>query len=424
MNHSLNMLKIIAEKEGPAQITKPSFPLVYGKYSEIRTLDYEFRFNLNGEIKFIRGLKPSWPHPAEQLKRTDGNDWVYYTVGDAGGEKGLKSWLGEYYLPCLPYPSNPIWEVNYFANPDIMTAFAAWTQLYADLYCGSTAGLHPRVVELIDRIKSSDDRTLYERARELNAIIGGRASVLPPDTRHFDYEVIPLNIADGCLYHCDFCCVKSARPFRARGVDEILEQIRRLKILYGRNIENYHAIYLGDHDALQAGAELIRLAASESYETFNMSKARGVTPSLFLFASVHSLLGMDGRAFEQLNQLPFYTYINVGFESIYGPTLKSIGKPVDESMVSEAFQKMLEVNAAYSNSEITGNFLIGETLPPEHYQSLSELLGAGSIPSSGKGCVYLSPLKDSPKKRELLPWFYEIKSQSRLPVFMYLIQRL
>jgi hypothetical protein len=38
--------------------------------------------------------------------------------------------------------------------------------------------------------------------------------------------------------------------------------------------------------------------------------------------------------------------------------------------------------------------------------------------------VYLSPLKNSPKKRELLPKFNEIKAASGLPTFIYLIQRL
>lgn len=33
-------------------------------------------------------------------------------------------------------------------------------------------------------------------------------------------------------------------------------------------------------------------------------------------------------------------------------------------------------------------------------------------------------MKDSPKKRELMPKFYKIKKASRLPVFIYLIQRL
>ncbi|MBW2227434.1 MAG: radical SAM protein, partial [Deltaproteobacteria bacterium] len=130
----LNNLLISVEKQGPRNIKKDSFPLRYGKYSEIKTSEYEFRFNLNGEIKFIRGLNVNWPHPAEQLKRTDGNDWVYYSVGDKSSEHGVISWLGEYYLPCLPYTSNSIWEVNYLSDPNIMNAFAAWSQLYANLY--------------------------------------------------------------------------------------------------------------------------------------------------------------------------------------------------------------------------------------------------------------------------------------------------
>jgi hypothetical protein len=67
---------------------------------------------------------------------------------------------------------------------------------------------------------------------------------------------------------------------------------------------------------------------------------------------------------------------------------------------------------------------MGEELPSEHYRSLAKLLQGAPTPSQGKGSVYLSPLKDSPKKRELLPQFFKIKNQSRLPVYIYLIQRL
>jgi len=424
MDNLLNNLSISVEKQSPAKISKASFPLRYGKYSEIKTSEYEFRFNLNGEIKFIRGLNVNWPHPAEQLKRTDGNDWVYYSVGDDSSENGINSWLGEYYLPCLPYSSNSIWEVNYLANSNIMNAFAAWPQLYANLHGASTSGMHPKAKDLISLILKNDDRVLYERSQKLNAIIGGRVSVLPPDTRHIDYEIIPLMIADGCLYHCKFCCVKSAQQFKARSRIDILEQIRQLKAFYGHNLENYYALFLGNHDALEAGDELICLAASEAYKTFGISDKRKITPMLFLFGSVNSLLKSENRLFEKLSHLPFYTYINIGFESIDKPTLKFIGKPVVESKVLEAFQKMIDVNAAFANIEVTGNFLMGETLLSKHYQSLAELLRNASVPSNGKGTIYLSPLKDSPKKRELLPQFYEIKNQSQIPVYIYLIQRL
>jgi hypothetical protein len=70
------------------------------------------------------------------------------------------------------------------------------------------------------------------------------------------------------------------------------------------------------------------------------------------------------------------------------------------------------------------NFVIGEGLSTEHYQSLKDLLRNGLGVSCGKGAIYLSPLIDSPKKRELLPLVEEAKNVSSMPVYIYLIQRL
>lgn len=395
-----------------------------GRYSEIRTQDFEFCFNLNGEIKTIRGLKSDWPHPSEQFKRTVGNDWVYYTVGDKSGEDGIISWMGEYYLPCLPYASNPVWEIDYFSNPVIMDALAQWSQLYANLYSALSKGLFPHAKGLMAHILANDEQTLYVRSRELNKIIGERVSVLPPDTRHVDYDVIPLTIADGCLYHCDFCCVKSGRNFQKRSKRSILEQIAALKAHFGADMVNYHALFLGNHDALAAGKDLIRFAAQEAYDAFGFRPFDNQRPRLFLFGSVGSFLKSDRTLFEQLNRLPFYSYINVGFESIDHATLASIGKPITPEQVREAFEKMMEVNAGFDQVEITGNFIAGKSLSPDHDGSLADLLKDTGTNAPGKGAVYLSPLKDSPKKRELLPRFYRIKKESRLPVFVYLIQRL
>lgn len=417
-----NNFTISTEIEGPRTIAKASFPLRYGKYSEIKTREYEFRFNLNGEIKFIRGLNVNWPHPVEQLKRTDGNDWVYYSVGDKSGEHGVVSWLGEYYLPCLPYPSNPIWHVDYFANPDIMNAFAAWSQLYADLY--SSDQLHLKAKDLITSILQNNDSVLHERSQQLRSIIGCRATVLPPDTRHVDYEIIPLMIADGCLYHCDFCCVKTPKPFRTRSRTNILEQIRQLKNFYGRNLDNYKALYLGNHDALAAGSELICLAVEKAGKALALAGTHTNTPMLFLFGSVDSLLRSKNELFEKLSCLPFYSYINIGFESADPSTLAFIGKPVSANKVKAAFKKMYEINNRYKNIEITGNFLIGKNLSTEHYDALTNLLEEAPPPPKAKGAIYLSPIKDSPKKRELLQQFFEIKSRSQPHVYIYLIQRL
>ncbi|MDM8525019.1 radical SAM protein [Desulfococcaceae bacterium HSG8] len=427
-SYRLNNMAITIEKEASA---RPGFPIRFGKYSEIRTSEYEFHFNLKGEIKLIRGLNVNWPHPSECLKRTDGNDWVFYSVGSSVGENIFQC-LGEYYLPCLPYPGNSIWEFNPFADPDVPKAFAAWSQLYANIYNMRDHDIPADLKEFLYLI--SDESVLHEQAKKLHSIIGGQVSVLPPDTRHVDYEVIPLTIADGCLYHCNFCSVKSHQRFQPRSEDSILQQISQLKAFYNRNLGNYNALFLGNHDALGAGEEVIRMAASEAVTAFGFGNPQVKNPALFLFGSVDSLLGSENKLFEELSSLPFYTYINVGFESVDAPTLASINKPLDISRIRDAFQKMLELNRDYSDIEITANFLLGNQLSPEHNQSLAEFLSDISDSFYSKsGAIYLSPLMDPKKRRSLmddqkrsnlLKSFFEIKKQSRLPAYIYLIQRL
>jgi len=420
----LDNLAIVIEKEGNSNIAKSSYPIRYGKYSEIKTKDYEFHFNLNGEIKFIRGLKKSWPHPSEWLKRSDGNDWGYYSVGAATNFRDIHKLTGEYYLPCLNYPSNSIIEFNPYTNPDIASAFAAWSQLYANLSCMKIDGLPSGITDFLSLIINNNEDKLIDQSKRLHSIIGGQASVLPPDTRHVDYEVIPLNISDGCLYNCRFCCVKSHKILQPRSWSNILDQIQQLKTFYNRNIANYNALFLGNHDALGVGEELICMAASEAFKAFGFKNSNIKKPVLFLFGSVGTLLKAGNDLFKNLSELPFYTYINIGLESIDAATLAFINKPLEASDVREALDKMLGINRDYPNIEITANFLLGDQLPYNHKKSLAELLNSLHETSSKKGAIYLSPLKDNLNREALLKSFFEIKKISKLPAYIYLIQRL
>lgn len=416
-SYRINGMAVTIEKEGADSHTKATYPIRVGKYSEIKTQDYEFHFNLKGQIKFIRGLHYKWRHPGELLKRTDGNDWVYYSLGSVG--ERIVRWLGEYYLPCPPYATNAIYEYNPFNDPNVMSALGAWSQLYANLYQTKRDELPDEVGAFFDKIRDNDETTLFKQAEALQAIIGERMSVLPPDTRHVDYEVIPLNLADGCRYHCGFCCVKSPQAYRPRTEENIREQIAQLKDFYGPNLGNYKAMFLGNHDALGAGRELILSAASQAIKAFETKE-----PVLFLFGSVDSLLEADSALLDGLNQIADHTYINIGFESVDNATLASIKKPLDADKVRAAFKKMLQINRDYERIEITGNFLLGDMLSIEHIQSLMELLQSVPEPDSRKGAIYLSPLLESQKKRELLETFFQIKEQSTLPAYIYLIQRL
>ncbi len=420
-HYRLKNFDITLEREGAKRYTKTTYPIRYGRYSEIETPEYLFQFNLNGEIKYIRGINQDWPHPAEWLKRTDTDDWVYYSTG---GYRGTFHVLGEYYLPCLPYSSNSVYGHQPFANDNIQKAFAAWSQLLADIRSLRSNGIPSTIKDFLGLISDRDSHILRKKSEKLHRIIGGRISVLPPDTRHVDYNVIPLMLADGCLYRCGFCCVKTRQSFRLRSTDNVMQQIRQLQAFYGADLANYNAIFLGNHDALAAGRERICMAAAESYAAFGFKRAYVKNPALFLFGSVDSLLSAGNSLYEALNRMPFYTYINIGLESVDDATLRSIQKPLETHKIEDAFQKMLDVNRCYPNIEISANFLLGDRLPAMHYQALIELIHNRLDRYYSKGAIYLSPLNTSSDKHELLRMFVGIKNQSRLPTYLYLIQRL
>jgi tRNA A37 methylthiotransferase MiaB len=75
--------------------------------------------------------------------------------------------------------------------------------------------------DVLSRVVENDARALKLRSKRLHRLIGRRVTVLPPDTRHVDYEVIPLMVADGCLYKCGFCRVKSGQDFAPRAREDI-----------------------------------------------------------------------------------------------------------------------------------------------------------------------------------------------------------
>jgi hypothetical protein len=419
-------LTITLNKEGARKFTKVSYPIRYGRFSEIRTPDYIFQFNLNGEMKYIQGRTGNWPHPAEWLKRTAGNDWVYYSAGDYSATYDL---TGEYYLPCLSYPSNAILGDDLFDRKILNDALVAWQDVIKRVRAVSPGCAAPSLRGFLDQVSHSDPERLREKASNLHRLIGGRVTVLPPDTRHVDYDVIPIMVADGCLHNCGFCRVKTGKDFRRRTEANILDQIGKLKAFYERDLRNYNAVFLGQHDALHAGRDLIELAARTAYEAFAFEGSNLRDARLFLFGGVESLIGSEESLFEMLNGLPFDTYINIGLESSDPATLDVLGKPVRPEIVDAGFARMLDINRRCERIEVTANFVLGDDLPLSHLSSLLKLTRDTLDRFHSKGTIYLSPLTDRGRqdreaRRRLLNQLNKTKRLGRLQTLIYLIQRL
>jgi hypothetical protein len=419
-------LSIILDKEGSREFSKVSYPIRYGRFAEIKTPDYILQFNLNGEIKYIQGRRDSWLHPTEWLKRTVANDWVYYS---AGTYSELYDYFGEYYLPCLSYPSNSVMGGNPFGDNAVKSALQAWEELLIKMRAVPSGVISEGLKDFLVLVTGNDTKALQLRSQAFHSLIGGWLTVLPPDTRHVDYEVIPIIVADGCLYNCGFCRVKTGEDFSPRTQEDIFDQINKLKDFYDQDLRNYNAIFLGQHDALGVSPELLEFAAKKAYELFEFDRSNLKGAHLFLFGSVDSLLSSEDTLFDLLNDLPFLTYINIGLESADPATLAMLKKPITVEIVAKAFARMLEVNKRYEKIEVTANFLLGGDLPPTHLPCCLDLIRNGLDHFYSKGAIYFSPLmngrpKNREANREALKRFSEMKTLSRLPTFLYLIQRL
>ena len=418
-------MKITLKREGSKNYTKTSYPVRYGCYSEIEYGDFRYQFNLNGEVKHIVGTGPDWPHPAEWLKRTPGNDWLYYSTGNY--YSGVVDVFGEYYFPYPAYPTNCLFKENPFARPSVITALkeAGKIALHA---VGQSEGHYTtddqELKDFLSLVGCNSTDHLRKRADQFHRILKAQVTVLPPDCRHVDYDVIPVMISEGCLYNCSFCEVKSGMDLSCRSRNEITEQLLALREFYGADLTNYNSIYLGQHDALAANPDDIIFAARNAYEILAIGRSCMQGPKLFLFGSAESFLRMNENFWDRLNGLPFYKYVNLGLESFDDATLEFLKKPVGSHDMVKAFKRMLEINKRYEHIEVTANFLLGEELPSSHIPSLLKQIGAFLGKHMGKGCIYISPLKGSVDSKDILSRFRELKQQSRLDTFLYLIQRL
>jgi hypothetical protein len=413
-------VKITLNKSGSTVYGKMSFPVHCGIYHEIETKDFVFQFNLNGEILRAKGKGRDWAHPHEWLKRTQGNDWVYYSTG---GYTGVFEATGEYYLPNFRYPTNSILGGHPFAQHEIAHISGSWHQMLGNLR-EQTDGLPDECNRFLVDILANSPEVLDQKAQRLHRTIDGRISVLPPDARHVDYTLVPLTISKGCLYKCSFCKVKNGTVFTEKTREEISQQLDRLKQLYARDLINYNSLFLGEHDALQSDAGLILFSIEKACNQLGFDTSYTPGCNIFLFGSVTSLLNAPELFFRQLDQFPAMTYINIGLESADQETLDRIGKPVSERQVREAFKRSQAINDRYSSIEITANFIMDEHLPANHYPTILELIRESLPHVKPKGSIYFSPLTFDQPSRSRLFEFNRLKIMSRLPAYLYIIQRL
>lgn len=419
--YQLEDLEILFDCAGRDDWGKFSFPVWYGIPVKMNWREYRYDFNLRGGLKRVSGGSRVWPDPQDVLKRTDGNDLIYY--GTHGYESSYDL-IKNYYVPFNGMYDSDLFAENPLEGRPVRQALEGFDKLTVEAGRLAAQAASDRPRAFLQRVAVRNRERLAEEARTLHRMIGANLPVLPPDTIDVDYEVIPLILTEGCAYNCRFCLFKTAGGFRVRSPRNIAAQIRSLKDFYGVDLINYNSLMFGQNDALAAGEELLAVAAEMAYEILDLSASyhRG-RPNLFMFGSVDSFLDADHSLLDRLEGLPYRTSINVGLESFDQETLDRLGKPLRAERVREAFRKMQDVNRCRPNIAVSCNFVLGGDLPSRHLEAIKAVLAAETT-ARDRGAVYLSPLIGTSRRREILKEFREIKMESPLPVFIYLAQRL
>ncbi|MEW6333618.1 MAG: radical SAM protein [Thermodesulfobacteriota bacterium] len=414
-------MEVLFDCAGRDDWGKFSFPVRYGIPVTLNWRGYSYDFNLRGALKRLTGKRSVWPDPQALLKRTDGNDYIYY--GTDGYESSYDL-IKNYYVPYNGIYDSGLFTDNPLEGRHVRQALAAFDELVEAAGRHAATAVSGRLREFLTRVAARNRETLAEEAGTLHRLLGANLPVLPPDTIDVDYEVIPLIVTEGCTCRCRFCMFHTGGGFRVRSPENIAAQIEALKAFYGEDLINYNAIVLGQNDALAAGGDLLSRTAETAYDGLNLSASyhRG-RPRLFLFGGVESFLAADEVLFDRLERLPYHTSINVGLESPDQETLDILGKPLRAEQVKEAFGKMQAVNRSRRHVEISCNFVLGGDLPVRHTGGIQRML-ARETTAGGKGTVYLSPLRGASSRRAILRQFRQIKMTSGLPVFIYLAQRL
>ena len=403
---------------GAVHYLKASWPVRYGPFHEIRTPGYLFQFSPEGVIRFIQGRPGTWHDHSDWFKRSPGGDWVYYA---SGGYNGAVSSMGEHYVPLFPYPTNNVVGEKRYPSEKLRNGLDALETLLGrvDALAGGAPPMVARFLECL-RQKNSPEM-LAGLASRFHGLVQGPLSVLPPDSRHVDYDVLPVNLARGCLYHCRFCGVKSPKPFAVEEPNHVACQVAALRQFFKGDLANMGGIFLGEHDALAAGVERVVEAAGACLPLLNDVASMADRPALFLFGSPDALVSVPDAGWKALDRLPFKVWINTGIESLDEGTLDHLGRPTSLPLITEAVRRADEVVRRHGNISISLNMVIGAGLPAAHDLSLTRFVASRNAQSAP---IYLSPLKGETSRQSAMHGFIDLKRISRAPLFLYLLQRL
>lgn len=219
-----------------------------------------------------------------------------YELADAFRARGRKVVLGGPWVTLAPPEAS-------LAHADAVVSGEAelvWANCLSDL----AAGRNERIYQA-DRFVEPDEISTFD-LQDLQAVDWGRFRRSPLYRSYFHW---PLIFSRGCPLPCSYCAVQTfyKRSYRTRSVERVLEDVRRIKSVGGRNLLFLDDNPIGDPEA-----------AKELFRALIPEKIQWTSQCTIEIARDPELLDLASRS--------GCVSLSIGLESIDADVLKGIKK--------------------------------------------------------------------------------------------------
>ncbi len=185
----------------------------------------------------------------------------------------------------------------------------------------------------------------------------------------------------GCSWNrCTFCGMYRMKKFRVRDLEEVKEDLKMAKDLYG----NVRRIFLADGNALTADTDFLLEIADFSHSLFDLER-------ISCYATPQDLLEKSKEELKELRKAGI-KLLYVGIESGDDTILENIRKGVNSEEIREACLKAQECGFDLSVTVLTG--IGGKERSYENARNTARLLN--SIGPKYTGVLTYMPVPNTP----------------------------
>lgn len=266
-------------------LTLPTLKALTPKDWDVRLVDEMFR-----------DVDLDWPCDVVGITAMGPQIARAYELADAFRARGRKVVLGGPWVTLAPAEAS-------LAHADAIVSGEAelvWARCLEDLAAGRSAGVY-RGERFID-----PDEIPTVDLRDLQALDWGRFRKSPFYRSYFHW---PLIFSRGCPLPCSYCAVQTfyQRTYRTRSIERVLDDVRRIKAMGGRNL-----LFLDDNPIADPEA------AKGLFRALIPEKIQWTSQCTIELARDPELLDLAARS--------GCVSLSIGLESIDPDVLKSIKK--------------------------------------------------------------------------------------------------